>query len=373
MKSSGPGLLFLAAFVAIAMSPIVHLPLHSARALAAAVASVSPPAQPEKPKQKEKQKKKRKKRAKKEQFAYEYVVQKGDSLHIIAGKFGVSLKQLKRWNKRATKDPKHLKVGAKLKIYAAVPVRQKRKTYYVVKKGDSLRRIARRLKLDVANLKALNGIRGSLIKPGQKLAYLVPGPEKKSESVGRPSSGKLVNGEKMPAGPGYTYGSRHKIYGTNETITLLIEGFGKFVKKYPKGPTIVLGNLSKKKGGPASPHKSHQSGRDVDIGYVHKKKFQPVTSMLSTSKKNLDPRKTWFLMYAFLETGRVKYMFIDYDIQKVLYEHLKERKFTKRYLKKTFQYPRGKGAEAVIKHVKGHHHHLHLRFLCPPDDKRCVD
>ena len=304
-------------------------------------------------------------------FHYEYTIEKGDTLYIVAKKYGVSMSRLKRWNKREVR--KGLRPGKTLRIYSSVPIRVKRRAYHVVKRGESLRRIARKLRVDRSELRKLNRLRSSVIQPKQRLLYLVSAPEKVSESVGSCSGGKLINGERFPKGPGYSTGSRSKIYGTNETVTLLLDGFARFGKKHPDAPQIVVGNLSTKKGGKVDPHKSHQSGRDVDLGYLHKKKAQPVRSMISTNKRNLDPRLTWDFMYSFLQTGKVKYMFIDYDIQGLLCEHLKKRKFKKSYLKKIFQYPRGKGVEAVVKHVSGHHHHIHLRFVCPKKDKRCRD
>ncbi len=304
---------------------------------------------------------------------YSYVVQKGDTLEKIAAQYGVTIKQIKRWNPKTTKDPRHLRVGAKLKIKSRIPVRGKRRTFYVVKSGDNLRRIARKLKVDIELLRSMNRIKGNLIHPGDKLAFLVPGPEKKSESVGRPFGGRLVNGEKMPKGPGYTYGRRRNIYATNETVTLLIECFGKVIQKYPKGPTIIVGNLSQRKGGKFGPHASHQSGRDVDVGYFHKKKFQPVKSLIRTNAKNIDARKTWFLIQTFLDTRKVKYMFINHELQEVLYKHLKKRRFKQSYIDRIFQYPRKSGGGGIIQHSDGHDDHIHIRFICPKGDKRCKD
>ncbi len=304
---------------------------------------------------------------------YKHIVEKGDTLEGIAAKYGVTIKQIKRWNPKSTKDPRHLRLGIKLKIKSKVPVRGKRRTFYVVKKGDNLRRIARKLKVDIEVLRSMNRVKGDLIHPGDKLAFLMPGPEKKSESVGRPYKGRLVNGEKMPKGPGYTYGRRPNIYGTNETVTLLIESFGKIIQKYPKGPLIVVGNLSQRKGGKFGPHASHQSGRDVDIGYFHKKSYQPVKSMMRTNGKNIDARKTWFMIQTFLETRKVKYMFINHEIQKVLYNHLKKRRFKQSYIDRIFQYPRKSGGGGIIQHSDGHDDHIHIRFVCPKGDGRCQD
>jgi len=152
----------------------------------------------------------------------------------------------------------------------------------------------------------------------------------------------------------------------------LLQTFEKFRKKYPKGPNIVVGNLSRAEGGHLAPHKSHQSGRDVDLGYIIKDEYQPVTHMINASERNMDCEKTWFLMDSLIKTGRVKYMFVDYEVQRVLYEYLESKKYSKKLLKKYFQYP-NRGSDALIKHVAGHVHHVHLRFVCPKGDKECRD
>jgi len=306
-------------------------------------------------------------------YKYKHKVKKGETLYEIARRYNISMKSLRKWNKKRIGRKDRIKAGTKLVIYSSVPIRTKRKAWYIVKRGDSLKRIAKRLGTSIKDLKRLNRIKGSRIKPKQKLAYLVPGPEKDSLSVGKASAGKLIDGEKMPEGPGYSYGNRRNVYGTNETITYMIRCIGEYRRKHPDGPMVVVGNMSRKGGGHLDPHKSHQSGRDVDIGYIHKKKYQPVTSMIGTNYKNLDPRKTWDLMYCFLETGAVDVMYVDTKVQKPLVEHLRERNFTDRYLKKIFQYPRKSRGDAVIQDYPGHHHHIHLRFKCPKGDKKCVD
>lgn len=305
-------------------------------------------------------------------FYYEYTVEEGDTLYLVARKYSVSMKSLQKANPRAVRTNGSLRVGKTLKIRSSVPIRVRRKAWYVVKKGDALKRIARRLGVSLAELRKLNSISGDRLKPDRRLVYLTDAPESVSESVGACNSGKLINGEKLPVGPGYSYGSRPNVYGANETITLIIEGIARFVKKYPGGPVIVVGNLSRPVGGKLKPHKSHQSGRDVDIGYVHKEKFQPVTHMLTATEENLDLEKTWFLIESFLNTGKVTKIFIDYYIQEMIYKYLVSRKYKKAYLDKVFQYPKGKGSKAVIQHSKGHHHHMHVRFDCPGKDSRCT-
>lgn len=309
---------------------------------------------------------------KNEPFYYEYTTEEGDSLELVSYMYATSMERIKRWNKKVLPKRGLLKAGTVLKIYSDGPIRVQRKATYEVQKGDTLKKLVRKLKTSEKVLRAINGLKGSKLEPGRSLVYLTPATWPPSESVGKCSGGKLVNGEKLPAGPGYSFGSRPNVYGTNETVTLLLDIFGKFKKKYPKGPKLVVGNLSRNTGGALSPHKSHQSGRDVDLGYVIKKEYQPVTHMMNASEKNLDCEKTWFLMESIIKTGKVKYMFVDFEVQRILYEYLVAKKYPKAKLKKYFQYP-DRGSEALIKHVAGHLHHIHLRFVCPKSDKECQD
>jgi LysM repeat protein len=113
---------------------------------------------------------------------HDYVIARGDKLAVIAKKNGVSLKALKEANPGV--DPRKLKIGAKLQIpgggsdTGAVAASGAGvgnaadtgdTTDYVVKAGDMLGRIARTHGTTVAKIKALNGLKTSSIKVGEKL------------------------------------------------------------------------------------------------------------------------------------------------------------------------------------------------------------
>jgi|GEM_PF-357612 LysM repeat protein len=109
--------------------------------------------------------------------AQEYVVAKGDSLARIAKKFGVSVAELRAAN-GLTSDS--IKVGQKLTIPAQVAgdatimavegaSAAGATQTYVVAKGDSLSRIAKKFGVSVADLKAANGLTSDTIKVGQTL------------------------------------------------------------------------------------------------------------------------------------------------------------------------------------------------------------
>ena len=69
------------------------------------------------------------------------------------------------------------------------------------------------------------------------------------------------------------------------------------------------------------------------------------------------------MLHAFLETDAIEYMFVDYRLQGLLYKHARLKGYSKRKLKETFQYPRGRGrTKGIIRHSPSHKNHIHIRF-----------
>ena len=59
----------------------------------------------------------------------------------------------------------------------------------------------------------------------------------------------------------------------------------------------------------------------------------------------------------------MRYIFVDYSVQKLLYEYAKGKGVSEDTLSELFQYPRGKRASrGIIRHWKGHIDHFHVRF-----------
>ena len=109
-----------------------------------------------------------------ETAAAEYVVVKGDTLAKIAKKNGVTLKALKAANSGV--EPTKLKVGQKLSVpasSAAVPEVSTGASggegTYTVKSGDSLMKIAKAHGTTVKAMEAENNLTTTKIKVGQKL------------------------------------------------------------------------------------------------------------------------------------------------------------------------------------------------------------
>ncbi len=112
-----------------------------------------------------------------------YVVKKGDSISKIAAKFKVSQSKILKLN--SIKKANSIRIGQKLKIPASksavaeenvasekteAPVTDANATVYVVKKGDSLSKIAYKNGMTVSQLMKMNNLKNANIRIGQKLS-----------------------------------------------------------------------------------------------------------------------------------------------------------------------------------------------------------
>ncbi|MDX9722984.1 MAG: penicillin-insensitive murein endopeptidase [Myxococcota bacterium] len=327
-----------------------------------------------------KNKQKSKSSTKQSTTTIKHEVKKGETLGAIAKKYGVGVKDLVRWNKLANADK--LKIGQKLKVRTvtestsstSTSVSRDRQVIYVVRKGDTLSKIAKANKVSAEQLQKWNrALRKNpdKLKVGQKITIWVEGPELKSASVGSANKGKLKGGEQLPDGKGYKVRNRSHSWGTNLTVSTIMTVMAKYAAKYPKGARFVIGDLSFENGGKMKPHLSHQSGRDVDISFAAKGNEQ-LDGFVKMSKKNFDAEKNWYVIKSFVDTGDVQYIFVNYELQELLYEYATEQGVSESYLEKVLQYPNGKRShEAIVRHSKGHDDHMHVRFVCPKGDKSC--
>lgn len=92
-----------------------------------------------------------------------YTVQKGDSLWVIANKYGITTEELKSYNNLTSNL---LSIGQVLKIPQG---KTSTENIYTVKKGDSLWTIANRYNTTVEKIKVLNNLTSNLLSIGQQL------------------------------------------------------------------------------------------------------------------------------------------------------------------------------------------------------------
>lgn len=193
----------------------------------------------------------------------------------------------------------------------------------------------------------------------------------KSHSVGKPNRGHLEDGRCIPEqGPGFVHMGQASC-GTEETVTLLMFAIGELMRDYPDTVPAVIGGLSMPTGGRLRPHKSHRSGRDVDIGFFRRDNVA-MRTFEDIPADRIDFDKSFALMANLIATGRVTNIYVNYSLQPRLVQAARDMGYDDEQLAWLFEYPRGRKARAgIIRHEKGHTRHFHVRFACPVGDNTC--
>jgi murein endopeptidase len=247
--------------------------------------------------------------------------------------------------------------------------------HYTISRGASLRRIANLYKLDHAEIFALNPdlSRDQELAPDTDVVVYRKGDEA-SESVGVPHDGQLVGGMPMLEGPGRRLTSeRWKMWGSRRTVTMLDRVLVEWARVQPEGPEVLVGNLSTRKGGVLAPHKTHQSGRDVDLSYIAKWDGRSRVNWQQMNAQNLDARLTWKLLRLLVSEADVEVFYIDRSLQEELLSYAqKSKRMSDVDLQEWLEVaPGAKRRGTLIRHVAGHRDHFHVRFRCPPQERRC--
>lgn len=252
----------------------------------------------------------------------------------------------------------------------------------VVESGQTLSKIAKRHGCTVEAIQRANDLSGSMIYAGQTLvvpahcdAESIAATPRRGQSIGKPWAGKLKQPARLVDGRGYHVRRPARAYGATHVVRTVERAIRAVRKRFPRVHTLAIGDLSAKKGGAISEHRSHQSGRDIDLGFYFKKKPKGYpASFVGHDEATLDLAATWALLYAFARTadspGGVQAIFVDYDVQEKLYEWALDHNVPKDYLDKIFQYP-NPGGSGLVRHVDNHHDHFHIRFQCPANDAGC--
>jgi murein endopeptidase len=322
-----------------------------------------------------------------------------ETLADIADRYGVTVAELEAWNRVLKRSPGTLKAGWELKVRARIAPPPRKKITYAVKSGDTWQEIATKHNVQEGDLHRWNRAVPRAFKAGQKLvvytnpravvARKLAGTEPVDPageamgvsvtprefdvpaggvSIGTPNRGRLSGGVQLPESdlykvrrPEESFGSSHTIHEIQEAIATFRDGSGY------RGE-LLIGAISLERGGRFRPHRSHQSGRDVDIRLPKK----PGADAKSNVPTDIDWDAAWKLVEAFVEQGDAEYIFLDYSRQKRLYDAAKRAGASDSTLDKAIQYPRARSTNhGVVRHAEGHLIHIHVRVQCPRDQARC--
>ncbi|MGH1347563.1 MAG: penicillin-insensitive murein endopeptidase [Nannocystales bacterium] len=173
-----------------------------------------------------------------------------------------------------------------------------------------------------------------------------------SASIGPPNDGRLIWGVPLPEDEAWTLPEdRTRAFATTETIASVVGGFHAYADRFPDAAPIVVGDLSARRGGRIYGHQSHQSGLDIDIRLVK-----------DSTGEGFDAERNWFLAKALIDGSEVRAIFLNRTEQA--------------WLRAAAEADVGAASAqeyfALIRHEPGHTIHMHVRFVCAKEDKRCV-
>ena len=298
-----------------------------------------------------------------------YTIRRGDTLRRIARREDTTTEALARLNPHV--DPERIRVGEELNL----PIPDGRhRIDYRVRSGDTLQHLATRHRVSVRELRRWNRSLGrrSRLRRGEVLRIWSVVPESRSMSVGAPNDGSLTQPEQLPPHPAYVIRDRARAFGTLETILWMQDAFDHLRDRHESSPRLSVHDISRRAGGRLHGHHSHQSGRDVDIALYQERCRGGVCNFRRLRADDLDAARTYTLFEHWLRNGRVEAIFLDYSLQEPLYEEARRRGATREQLSRWFQYPRGRSSPAgIVRHYPKHRDHAHVRFVCPDTDDEC--
>ena len=205
-----------------------------------------------------------------------------------------------------------------------------------------------------------------------------------SVAVGYPNRGLLRFGERMSDDRDWVVklGSRDSRYGTGELLRMIERAAHEVAFRYPRA-RLTVGDLSRPGGGRFPPHKSHQNGRDVDLGfYMLNRRSIPVNAHVFVRLNDramgihlgelyeFDAARNWALIESLLSHPTT-------DVQHIFVANAIKRRLIQQALKE------GANAEVLMRakrvitqprHGSPHRTHYHVRIYCADDDRpMCKD
>jgi penicillin-insensitive murein DD-endopeptidase len=196
-------------------------------------------------------------------------------------------------------------------------------------------------------------------------------------SIGSPTEGRLEGAVELA--PSRVLELRHANgarWGLPRLVGML-ERAAKRVNRLHEGSVLVVGDLSQRTGGEISGHKSHESGRDADVGFffmtesgdaAKKGDFLPVDEKGTARKKTklrFDDARNWTLVESFLtdKEARVEHIFVSAEIRARLLTYARQ--------KGTYLPLLHRAALTLKQPRKGlaHDDHFHVRIACPKSQK----
>jgi penicillin-insensitive murein DD-endopeptidase len=191
-------------------------------------------------------------------------------------------------------------------------------------------------------------------------------------SIGSPTDGELLGGVALAPRPyldlRWPDGPR---WGLPSMVRMLDRAASRVSRRHP-GSVLLVGDLSKERGGNLEGHASHESGRDADVGFYYRTQGKPFRAqrlmrvdpggrVAGLPHIEFDDARNWELVEAFLTDPEVvvQRIFVADPIRKRLLSHARQQGAS----------PRVFARAEVALHQPGrgpaHDDHFHVRIACP--------
>ncbi|MBX7080399.1 MAG: penicillin-insensitive murein endopeptidase [Nannocystaceae bacterium] len=306
-----------------------------------------------------------------------------DSIARVAARYGVSATALRRWNRLdAGEEPaSHRRTLAVLSDRTPPPPRR---IAYVVQAGEDWDDVAAKLRLSARALRASAPRRTTLAAGSHVLAWIDPleGPSFEPDapdidaamdiaaggrSVGLPQRGRLEQGVRLPDSPLWTQMHPTRAFGSSHTIETVRRAFAILRNDIGYRGGVTIGALSRPHGGRFPPHRSHQSGRDIDVRLPLRPGLEDVRHPRAD---DIDWYAAWAIIDAFLRTGEVEAIFLELGRHEKLYTAARALGVERERLHGLLRWGNWNG-DVVVRHSDGHDTHVHIRIRCGADEPRC--
>ena len=195
-----------------------------------------------------------------------------------------------------------------------------------------------------------------------------------SLSVGAPTSGWQLRAKKLRPSPHLFIkpNSRSNVYG-HPALVLMLQRSAKQMARDAHGARLLVGDLSSKYGGPLPKHRSHQSGRDADVGFfVTNQKGQPrnIDRFIAMDREGnardgsgykFDDYRNWLLVQLWMKDTRAKimYVFVASHLRRRLLDFAAARPLFRKYVERASTFLRQPSNSSA------HDDHFHVRIACP--------
>ena len=187
------------------------------------------------------------------------------------------------------------------------------------------------------------------------------------------SQTRLRNAVALPELPAfYAINNPPASYGTPELVGAIVHASTEMAWLMPGADPLLVGDLSRPRGGSLPPHRSHQSGLDADIGIYLKDGVQPAAPpFVVATADTIDHEANWLFWSALLETGLVDRILLDQRlIDSMRAWTVEAGELGPAEAARLFP-PAGTrlGRQVgVFQHVPRHRDHIHLRVRCGVPD-----